>query len=53
MEVEDADALLVAALVLATASAGAFVGFRDVQLALTPDLHDAEMTAGGGGGQPA
>jgi hypothetical protein len=37
--------LLAAALVLATASAGAFVGFRDVQLALTPDLHDAEMTA--------
>jgi hypothetical protein len=38
-------ALLVGGLVLATASAGAFVGFRDVQLALTPDLHDAEMTA--------
>jgi hypothetical protein len=37
--------LLAAALVLATASAGAFVGFRDVQLALTPDIHDAEMTA--------
>jgi 4-amino-4-deoxy-L-arabinose transferase-like glycosyltransferase len=34
-----------AALVVITASAGAYVGFRDVQLALTPDLHDAEMTA--------
>jgi hypothetical protein len=36
--------LVAAGLVLATATAGAFVGFRDVQLALTPDLHDAEMT---------
>jgi hypothetical protein len=34
-----------AALVVVSASAGAYVGFRDVQLALTPDLHDAEMTA--------
>jgi len=38
-------ALVAAGLVVAIASAGAFVGFRDVQLALTPDLHDAEMTA--------
>ena len=38
-------AVVGAGLVLATASAGAFVGFRDLQLALTPDLHDAEMTA--------
>jgi 4-amino-4-deoxy-L-arabinose transferase-like glycosyltransferase len=37
-------ALLAAGLVLVTASAGAFVAFRDVQLALTPDLHDTEMT---------
>ena len=38
-------ALLAGGLALVTASAGAFVEFRDVQLALTPDLHDAEMTA--------
>src|ERR1700737_2053057 len=37
--------LLAAGLVLATASAGSVVGFRDVKLALTPDYHDAEMTA--------
>jgi hypothetical protein len=37
--------LLGAGLVIVTASAGAYVAFRDVQLALTPDLHDAEMTA--------
>jgi hypothetical protein len=37
--------LLAGGLVLVTASAGAFVALRDVQLALTPDLHDAEMTA--------
>jgi hypothetical protein len=37
--------LLAAGLVVATASAGGYVAFRDVQLALTPDLHDAEMTA--------
>jgi len=37
--------VLAAGLVVATASAGAYVAFRDVQLALTPDLHDAEMTA--------
>jgi len=37
--------LLAAALVLATATAGGVVAFRDVQLALTPDLHDAEMAA--------
>jgi hypothetical protein len=37
--------LLAAGFVLVTASAGAYVAFRDVQLALTPDLHDAEMTA--------
>ena len=32
-------------LVLATAAAGVIVAFGDIQLALTPDLHDAEMTA--------
>ena len=37
--------LVAAGLVLATAAAGAFVAFGDIQLALTPDLHDAEMTA--------
>jgi 4-amino-4-deoxy-L-arabinose transferase-like glycosyltransferase len=37
--------LLAAGLVLATAAAGASVAFRDVQLALTPDLHNAELTA--------
>jgi 4-amino-4-deoxy-L-arabinose transferase-like glycosyltransferase len=37
--------VLAAGLVVVTASAGAYVAFRDVQLALTPDLHDAEMTA--------
>ncbi|HXM72685.1 MAG TPA: hypothetical protein VN940_05630, partial [Candidatus Dormibacteraeota bacterium] len=37
--------LVAAALVVATATAGGVVAFRDVQLALTPDLHDAEMTA--------
>ena len=37
--------LVAAALVIATATAGGVVAFRDVQLALTPDLHDAEMTA--------
>ena len=37
--------LLAAGLVVATASAGAFVALRDLQLTLTPDLHDAEMTA--------
>jgi 4-amino-4-deoxy-L-arabinose transferase-like glycosyltransferase len=37
--------VLAAGLVVLTASAGAYVAFRDVQLALTPDLHDAEMTA--------
>jgi 4-amino-4-deoxy-L-arabinose transferase-like glycosyltransferase len=37
--------LLAGGLVLVTASAGAFVALRDMQLALTPDLHDAEMTA--------
>ena len=37
--------LVAAALVLATATAGSVVAFRDLQLALTPDLHDAEMTA--------
>jgi 4-amino-4-deoxy-L-arabinose transferase-like glycosyltransferase len=37
--------LVAAGLVVATASAGAYIAFRDVQLALTPDIHDAEMTA--------
>ncbi len=37
--------VLAGGLVVLTASAGAYVAFRDVQLALTPDLHDAEMTA--------
>jgi 4-amino-4-deoxy-L-arabinose transferase-like glycosyltransferase len=37
--------LLAAGLVLATAATGAVIAFRDWQLALTPDLHDAEMTA--------
>jgi 4-amino-4-deoxy-L-arabinose transferase-like glycosyltransferase len=37
--------VLAAGLVLATAAAGSIVAFRDVQLALTPDYHDAEMTA--------
>jgi hypothetical protein len=37
--------VLAAGLVLATATAGSIVAFRDVQLALTPDYHDAEMTA--------
>lgn len=37
--------LVAAALVLVTATAGGVVAFRDVQLALTPDLHNAEMTA--------
>src|ERR1700693_4779890 len=34
-----------AGVVVATASAGAYIAFRDVQLALTPDLHDTEMMA--------
>lgn len=37
--------IVAAGLVVATGSAGAYVAFRDVQLALTPDLHDAEMAA--------
>jgi 4-amino-4-deoxy-L-arabinose transferase-like glycosyltransferase len=37
--------LLAAGLVLATAAAGAVVALGEMQLALTPDLHDAEMTA--------
>jgi hypothetical protein len=37
-------AFLTVGLVVATASIGAFVAFRDVHLALTPDFHDAEMT---------
>jgi 4-amino-4-deoxy-L-arabinose transferase-like glycosyltransferase len=37
--------LVAGGLVLATAAAGAVVAFGDIQLALTPDLHDAEMTA--------
>jgi len=37
--------LAAAGLVLATAAVGAVVAFGDIQLALTPDLHDAEMTA--------
>jgi len=37
--------VLAGGLVVVTASIGAYVAFRDVQLALTPDLHDAEMTA--------
>jgi hypothetical protein len=37
--------LAAAGLVLATAAVGAVVAFADIQLALTPDLHDAEMTA--------
>jgi 4-amino-4-deoxy-L-arabinose transferase-like glycosyltransferase len=37
--------VLAAGLVIATGSAGAYVAFRAVQLALTPDLHDAEMAA--------
>ena len=37
--------LVAAGLVLATAAVGAVVAFGDIQLALTPDLHDAEMTA--------
>jgi 4-amino-4-deoxy-L-arabinose transferase-like glycosyltransferase len=37
--------LVAAALVVATAAAGGVVAFRDVQLALIPDLHDAEMAA--------
>jgi hypothetical protein len=37
--------VLAVGLVVVTASAGAYVAFRDIQLALTPDLHDAEMTA--------
>ena len=32
-------------LVFATAAAGAYVALSDVQLAMVPDLHDAEMTA--------
>ena len=38
-------AILSLGLVLATAAAGAIVAVRDVQLALVPDLHSAEMTA--------
>src|SRR3989440_2230400 len=34
-----------AALVVATAGAGAYVAFLDVQLAFEPDLHDSELTA--------
>ena len=37
--------VLAGGLVVVIASAGAYVAFRDLQLALTPDLHDAEMTA--------
>jgi 4-amino-4-deoxy-L-arabinose transferase-like glycosyltransferase len=35
----------IAGLVLATAAAGVYINFRDTQVALIPDLHDAEMTA--------
>src|SRR2546423_7808603 len=38
-------ALVAGGLVVATASAGAFVGYRDAQFALTPDLHNIETTA--------
>jgi hypothetical protein len=37
--------LLAAGLVIATAAAGTIIAFGDVQLALTPDHHDAEVTA--------
>lgn len=37
--------LLAAGLALATAATGAVIAFRDMQLALTPDLHDAEVAA--------
>jgi 4-amino-4-deoxy-L-arabinose transferase-like glycosyltransferase len=37
--------VVTAALIIVTAGAGAFVEATDVQLAMVPDLHDAEMTA--------
>ena len=37
--------IAVLALVLVTAAAGAYVAGGDIQLAMVPDLHDAEMTA--------
>jgi Dolichyl-phosphate-mannose-protein mannosyltransferase len=40
-----ATAVVSAALIIVTAGAGAFVEASDVQLAMVPDLHDAEMTA--------
>lgn len=42
---EGVEVIAVGALVLVTAAAGAYVAVGDIQLAMVPDVHDAEMTA--------